>query len=148
MTHFTQLNLGWNADPNAPLPQVFVEQHDVVVRFRVDVFQFSDFVEGSLASLRFSGCRRFRLGATNDEGWYRGQCRFSKLAPAWGEFYELGGDEVLLQMPTDWHFVQDPKNDCQKRHYLFYFKDETFECTADSWAIDLSRAISDTKSSF
>src|ERR1700759_506045 len=28
--------------------------------------------------LTFEGCTMWRLGATKDEGWYAGQCRYSK----------------------------------------------------------------------
>lgn len=140
MTDFTQLNLGWNADPNAPLPQVSVEGCDVMVQFRVNAFQFPQFTEGDSATLRFRGCGRFRFGATNDEGWYMGQCRFSDSAPAWGNFYEVTGDAVLLLKPDDWRLAQDSQNDSGKRHYLFYFKDETFECTAEGWDVRLPKA--------
>jgi hypothetical protein len=44
----------------------------------------------------------YRLGGTNDEGWYVGQCRFSKVAPAWGEFYEVDGDLKLESSSDDW----------------------------------------------
>ena len=42
------------------------------------------------------------IGPTGDEGWFRGQCRFSKLAPAWGEFYEIQGDLLLDKLDDEW----------------------------------------------
>jgi hypothetical protein len=33
--------------------------------------------------LTFTGARQWRLGPTNDEGWYRGQCRYVGIAPKW-----------------------------------------------------------------
>jgi hypothetical protein len=54
---------------------------------------------------------RYRLGNTNDEGWYRGQCRFSKLAPAWGEFYEVEGDPLMDKAPDDWVQLSAPRKD-------------------------------------
>lgn len=86
MAKFVQLNHGWNADPNAPEPSVRVAGSDVSVTFYVNAFQFPEFVEGTKATVRFKNCQRFRVGPTNDEGWYMGKCRFSRLAPAWGEF--------------------------------------------------------------
>jgi hypothetical protein len=65
-----------------------------------------------------------------------GQCRFSKLAPGWGEFYLVEGDAELLDAPKDWQSVS-PKQDSAK-HYLFYFRDETFECSADECVIEPS----------
>ena len=63
----------------------------------------------------------------NDEGWYMGQCRFSKLAPEWGEFYEVKGDLLLEKCPNDWKTI----NTCNgEKHYLFYLRDSMFECDA------------------
>ncbi len=85
-----------------------------------------------LGILRFSGCRRWRLGETNDTGWSRGQCRYSKLAPDWGEFYELVGHDPLRDLPDDWHEMA--ALDGTERHFLFYLRDETFECLAVDWS--------------
>ncbi len=73
--------------------------------------------------LRFGGCARWRLGPTNDHGWYAGQCRYSCLAPAWGEFYEIKGADDLRLHPSDWHIPP----------MLFYLRDHTFECLAEDW---------------
>src|SRR6478736_916613 len=92
MTTFEQLNDGWNANPNAPNPKVTIEGRDVLVSFGMNRFVFPDFTAEDVGRLRFCLCSRYRLGDTNDEGWHRGQCRFSKIAPSWGEFYEVSGD--------------------------------------------------------
>jgi hypothetical protein len=99
---FRQLNAGWNADPNVPEPSVALTGQDVLLRFGLNVFQYKAFAEGDIGVIRFIGCRCYRLGRTNDEGWYRGQCRYSKAAPAWGEFYELSGPDDLADQPNDW----------------------------------------------
>lgn len=139
MTTFVQLNHGWNADPNSPEPQVTVVDGDVVVTFFVNAFQFPEFTEGTKATIRFKSCQRYRIGSTNDEGWYMGKCRFSKLAPKWGEFYQLTGDPdlLLLLAPNDWSVVQPKTGGESMEHYLFYFRDETFECVARSWEVEL-----------
>lgn len=43
-----------------------------------------------------------------------------------GEFYVIEGDAALLEAPDDWKFVA-PRN-AVGRHFLFYFRDNTFEC--------------------
>lgn len=136
MAVFTQLNLGWNADPNAPEPNVSMEGVDIRLAFYVNSFQFPGFAGGSRALIRFRGCRRYRLGPANDEGWYLGHCRFSRMAPAWGEFYQITGDSSVLLSPTDWVLVADSGN-VAVNHYLFYLRDETFECVAESWEVEL-----------
>ena len=142
MTTFVQLNQGWNADPNAPEPTVLVDGSTVLVSFGVNAFQFAQFAEGDRAVLRFEDCQRYRLGATNDEGWYSGKCRFSRLAPAWGEFFHVSGDSSLLLEPSDWVFVAPSSMDEPHQHYLFYFKDGTFECVASKWAVQLPASLS------
>lgn len=135
-TTFTKLNDGWNAEPNAPDAAVVVEGTDVLLYFDLNPFQFPQFGEGQRAHLRFVDASRYRLGATNDEGWYRGQCRFSRLVPAWGDFYEVVGDLLLGQCPDDWRYVTRGPTE-NPRHFLFYLRDHTFECDARKYNLDL-----------
>jgi hypothetical protein len=143
MTTFRQLNDGWNAQPNAPDPQVLVEGQDVVVSFQMNPYQFSQFSSEDVGRIRFISCQRYRLGATNDEGWYRGQCRFSKLAPKWGEFYEVDGDLRLGECPEDWVELSPARG--KSRHFLFYFRDETFECDASDWVFEVVRPATESR---
>src|SRR5438046_391467 len=87
-TRFLRLNNDWNAEPNAPEPRVTEVGADLEMTFLLNDFQFKQYHEVDIGTIRFENCWRYRLGATNDEGWYRGQCRFSKLAPKWGELYD------------------------------------------------------------
>ena len=135
MTTFRQLNEGWNAEPNAPEPKVAVDGRDVVVSFLMNPFHFPQFSADDVGKLRFVSCQRYRLGSTNDEGWLRGQCRFSKIAPRWGEFYEVAGDLRLAECPDDWIDLSNSNE--PTRHFLFYFRDGTFECDASGWRFDV-----------
>lgn len=127
---FVRLNHGWNAEPNAPNESVSVEGQDVLLQFDINPFQFREFNECEKGELRFVNYSRYRLGRTNDEGWYLGQCRFSGLAPAWGEFYAIIGDPNSTDGPDDW--VEAPRPQAQNgTHFLFYFRDRTFECVAE-----------------
>ena len=123
---FVRLNDGWNAEPNAPCPEVTVEGSTLHLRFIVEFGK-------PPARLRFDNCRHWRLGPTNDEGWYLGQCRYSRIAPAWGQFYELVGEDGLLRKPTDWQTMPQPGPG--DRHFLFYLRDDTFECYASKWSL-------------
>ena len=132
-TEFTKLNHGWNADPNAPCIDVRESGSSVLLSFFANLYQFPGFVDGQVIRLQFDDVWRYAIGDVNDEGWYRGQCRFSGLAPAWGEFYEVKGDLFLEELDVTWNMVSDsPPTDL--RHFLFYFRDEHFECDARSWA--------------
>lgn len=133
---FVQLNHGWNAEPNAPDPRVRVNGSDVTLQFLLNPFQF-EAGKDERGLLTFRGCSEWRLGSTNDEGWYLGQCRYSRIAPTWGEFYEIRGHDPLAHESTDWKMTD--RADPGKRHFLFYLRDETFECFADEWAFSRSR---------
>jgi hypothetical protein len=137
MTTFRQLNVGWNAEPNAPDPRIEVDGRDVVVSFLMNPFEFPKFIVEDIGRLRFHSYSRYRLGSTNDEGWYRGQCRFSKIAPKWGEFYEITGDLRLAESPHDW--IEVGPASANQHHFLFYFRDETFECDASGWNLEVWR---------
>jgi hypothetical protein len=135
-TRFARMNIDWNAEPNAPYPVVEEVGEDVTLTFLLNAFRFSRFREGGVGIIRFKNCWRYRLGSTNDEGWYRGQCRFSKLAPSWGEFYEVDGDLLIDTAPDEWTVRRSPTVD--SRHFLFYLRDETFECDAQDWALQVT----------
>ena len=137
-TTFVRLNEGWNADPVAPELRIERGGEDLLLSFAVNAFQFPRFAEGDRAAIRFRRCWRHRVGPTNDEGWYLGQCRFSRLAPAWGEFYEVGCELKLDQAPAGWAVAGDAV--AGSRHFLFYLKDETFECDAASFVLRLPAA--------
>ncbi len=132
---FLQLSLAWNAEPNAPDPRVHIEGTDILLTFDLNAFIHKPFVDGERGTLRFTNCSRYRLGGANDEGWYRGQCRYSGIVPRWGEFYELVGDDPLRDQPSDWHAAGGSG---ARHHFLFYFRDETFECFVDNWLIEIN----------
>jgi hypothetical protein len=127
-TDFTKLNDGWNAEGGAPEPEVHRAESGLSLTFflRPDG-KIRDYDRGELF---FPNSWRYRLGPPDDEGWERGQCRFRCLAPQWGDFYEVTG-EILADRLDDWIPI-GPPHECS-HHFLFYFKDETFECDAESW---------------
>ena len=120
-TDFRKLTEGCNAEPNAPGVRVSRAGADVHVEFRPNQYQYPTYAAVARIILTFHSCTRYRLGDVNDEGWYLGQCRFSKLAPSWGEFYEISGD-LKLEGLTDWVEVGSHRKNT--RHFLFYFRDE------------------------
>jgi hypothetical protein len=142
MLRFEKLNEGWNASPNDPDPRIETTGPDLFLRFRLNYYIFPGYGRDDIGLLTFRNCARFRLGGTNDEGWYMGQCRFGKRAPAWGEFYELIGDAQGLDEDADWCITNAGSG--IRRHFLFYLRDDTFECTADDWAFSVERHSADS----
>jgi hypothetical protein len=135
--NFEKLNLNWNADPNAPHPEILDRGRDIILVFRLNSYVHKEFKENECGGLKFIDVARYRMGSINDHGWYLGQCRFSKLAPAWGQFYSVSGDGILLEAPTDWITKENSSNELS--HFLFYFRDEEFECLPSMGICPISR---------
>ena len=126
---FEQLNKEWNAEPNAPEVSISVSGNNVEVTFFLNAFQFENFNEQDTAKLVFHDCLQYRYGSPNDEGFYIfNQSRFKKLGIKWGEFYLVHNSDWEDVFPDCVH-VSDQQHDGLK-HYLFYFRDGTFECIA------------------
>ncbi|KLN60456.1 hypothetical protein WH96_12065 [Kiloniella spongiae] len=135
MTEFVKLNQGWNAEPNTPIPQVKLIKSNLELHFFLNPYQFENYNEGDKGCIEFSNCSRFRFTDINDEAWYKGECRFSKLAPSWGEFYLVQRNFKEQENATPWqHHAQ---KDTTLDNFLFYFRDSTFECSAKSWSFKL-----------
>lgn len=130
---FKHLNHGWNAEPNAPEERVSVSGDTVHLTFYLNPWAYAA-EEEERATLSFGNCSAWRLGGTNDEGWYKGQCRYSGIAPAWGEFYEISGQDARQPQPDDWHLLAGRA--AEPRHFLFYLRDCTFECFAAGWRLE------------
>ncbi len=133
-TQFRKLSNDWNADPNAPVPQYKFTGDSLLVRFRPNKFKYPDFSRRNYLYLVFVGCSRFRFTPINDHAWYAGDCRFSKLAPEWGEFYQVDGDFREEQENTPW--INKGPIIASSNNYLFYFRDETLECSALMWKLE------------
>jgi hypothetical protein len=136
---FLKLNEDWNAEPNAPFEHVELVQPDVILRFHLNHWRFNQFSPTDVGALTFSKCSRWRLGIENMDAFALRQpsSRYWQLAPAWGEFYEIVGDDPLRDGPDDWSRVG--ADTARSRHFLFYLRDNTFECMAEDWAFAVDR---------
>jgi hypothetical protein len=127
---FIHLNEGWNAEPNSPGEEISIENGELHLVFLANPWAYEGYDEGQRIELVFHSPEKYRLGNTNDEGWYYGQCRYEKLAPNWGEFYQVNGTHSKVKPAEDWVHLSKENGE---NHYLFYFKDNTFECVASSY---------------
>lgn len=131
---FEQLNIGWNAEPNAPELNISVNDTDVIIDFYLNGFAYESFSEGDKAKIIFHNCYQYRNGAPNDEGFYcYNQSRYKKYGVKWGEFYLVHNSDWRNSFPDS--IKMGPVRD-NLQHYLFYFRDETFECIASSYDIE------------
>jgi hypothetical protein len=133
---FTKLNDNWNADPNVVDAKISIEKDELLLDFPLNTFMYQ-VPPNTYGRLRFKNCSKFRRGIVNDHGFYLGQCRFSKTCPEWGEFYQVTGNADILDQPDDWISVQGNG----EKHFLFYFRDDNFECKAEDWLFETKNYV-------
>jgi len=61
----------------------------------------------------------------------------------WGEFYELTDSHWNKDFPDDKIILNDSIDKKGLRHFIFFFKDETFECIATDFSFSYENSISD-----
>ncbi len=135
---FIQLNDGWNAEPNAPDVNIQIQDNNVMVSFYLNAFVFEEFEEDDKGILSFHDCIQYRYGSPNDEGFYFfGQSRFKDFDVKWGEFYEVKDSDWKTNFPDAIKIRNHFDNSKEFKHFLFYFKDGTFECIASGYNLEL-----------
>ena len=132
--NFTLLTKSWNADPNAPEPKLTVVGEDVVLEFFLNNNIYSQFSEHDKGRLTFYNCHKYDFNGTNDHGYYLGQHRYNYKQLPWGEFYKLDTDWET-DFPINPTYLSLPINKRKLNHYIFFFRDECFECVAESYDI-------------
>jgi hypothetical protein len=133
MIDFVKISDNWNADPVLPEISLKAVGVDLEMVIFLNYFAFDNYSEGDKARITFINCSKYSLNTCNDEGYHLGQYRITPTELPWGEFYEITSGvnkdfaEPILEL-SDEHQG--------KRHFLFFFKDETFECLADDYKIE------------
>lgn len=137
---FEQLNIGWNAEPNSPELQIELDNSNIIIEFYLNPFMYDGFSEGDKAKIVFHNCLQYRIGSPNDEGFFLySQSRFKKYGVKWGEFYLIHNSNWKREFPNPIR-VRDTYD--EKNHYLFYFRDVTFECIASDYSIKFCQQCS------
>ncbi len=129
---FTRLNEDWNAHPNDVSLRLEKCGTELIAWMKPNPYLHRQYEKASEIAVSFVNCSRYRVTSVNDEGWYLGQCRFSGLAPKWGEFYEISGDTRDDMNSTPWIKMEG----LGVKHFHFYLKDETLEIKAQDWVIN------------
>lgn len=134
---YTKLNNNWDSDPNVPIPTVKLIGKNLILSFKLNYFIYKNAKEGSAGVITFNDCIMYRLGSPNDEGFYLNQFRYSQKDIPWGGFYEIFESGWESTFPNDKKIVTEELKDKQLlHHFLFFFRDETFECIAKSWTYE------------
>ncbi|NVJ47342.1 MAG: hypothetical protein HWE07_09450 [Cytophagia bacterium] len=127
--NYKKLNIDWNAEPNAPEAVLEEIGTDLRLEFFLNPFVYHNIDNDEKGELIFKNCFKYSFNSCNDEGYFRGQYRYSNSELPWGEFYEIEHDWT-----NDFH--QDQKILNQEieqiglKHFIFFLRDNTLECIA------------------
>ena len=130
---YIQITTNWNADPVLPKIELTIDRTDLIMDIYLNHYVFDNFKKGDKVKIRFKDCTLYSLNTCNDEGYYYGQYRTNPNELPWGEFYEIicGLDR---NMPNP--IVEIVNDNSNKKHFIFFFKDETFECLASDYELE------------
>jgi len=117
---------------------VTVHAPTVILDFFLNYHLFDKFDEHDKARLNFYNCHKYSFNTMNDEGYYRGQYRFKPSILPWGEFYRLDTNWKIDFPDNSITLIKIP-NEKKQKHYIFFFKDNTFECVAEGYQLTLYR---------
>lgn len=131
----TRLTTDWNAEPNVPDVKLSVDDNIVTLDFYLNAFRYTRFKEDDRAKLKFKNCHKYSFNTMNDEGYYMGQYRYKDIDLPWGEFYKLNSD-WRVDFPVKHEVLSDVTDPFKLNHYIFFFRDNTFECVAESYEIE------------
>ena len=136
---FIQLNHVWNAEPNSPDMKLQVAGLEIILSFYMNAFQYENFDEDDIGTIVFHDCLLYRLGSPSDEGFFiYGQDRYKQHGIKWGEFYLIKDSDWQINFPEP-KMLRKGGNLGNANHYLFYFRDETFECIAGCYDFSVSK---------
>lgn len=128
---FIRLNEDWNAHPNDVSLRLEERGSELIARMKPNPYAYRQYENIPEIAVSFVNCSKYRVTSVNDKGWYSGQCRFSGLAPEWGEFYEISGNVQDNMNSTPWIKMEG----VGAKHFHFYLKDETLEIKAQDWVL-------------
>ena len=133
---FIKLNNGWNAEPNAPCPVIKINGSDLLLSFYMNCYE--GYGKNDIGILNFHNCVQFRLGTLNDEGFYRYGDIYKQHGVDWGWFYRIVGSDWKKKF-DDPIYIENNSVFKEYNHYLFYFRDEDFECIATNYDFYISK---------
>lgn len=134
---YIKLNNNWNAQPNAPEPEIFIENDKLVLKFFLNNYLYENFDEDDLGKLIFINCEKYNLNEVNDEGYYLGQYRYTNEELPWGEFYKI--NTTIDDFPLNYNVLKENIDQKKLNHFIFFFRDNIFECIAEDFQFEIEK---------
>ncbi|BDD03879.1 hypothetical protein [Aureibacter tunicatorum] len=129
---FEKINIDWSPEPNAPYQTLFKNSKNLELIFYLNPFIHKNINDDDIGIISFNNCFKFRLGKPNSDEFYRNQFRYNSKDLEFYDFYELKQSDWEKNFPKDEKILlnQDEININNLKHYILFFRDETFECLA------------------
>lgn len=140
---FNKLNKNWNAASDSPNPEVSNIEEGISLSFFLNAIDYDHIDEEEKGSINFFGLHKYSIVSVDEEEYSSGQFRFKKEQLPWGMFYELPNSKWQNNFPDDAIIIDNSVNKKGLRHFIFFFKDEIFECLASEYAFTYSTSISE-----
>lgn len=129
---YKRLNIGWNAQPNAPEVELKTESNNLILTFYLNPYIYKNVNEYDKGKLTFKNCFKYSFNDCNDEGYFLEQYRYKNEILSWGNFYELLHDWENDFHP-DYKCLNSEVDKGKMRHFIFFFRDNTLECIAEDF---------------
>lgn len=137
---YIKLNNNWGAEPNVPEVQLKIEGNTIFLEFFLnDEDTEEDTEEDKKSVLKFSNCHKYSFNSMNDEGYYLGQYRYKYTELPWGEFYKIETNWES-DFPESSIELKELLNKDSLSHFIFFFRDNTFECVAENYEFSILKA--------
>ena len=131
-----KLNKNWNADPNAPAPEISSIEHGIELSFLLNAAVYEHIDEGEMGSLTFQDVYAYRLVSVTKEAYLQKQFRFTNDLLPWGAFYELPNSKWGSDFPADKIVLDESIDKKDIRHYIFFLTGHIFECLATDFRFE------------
>lgn len=147
--HAVPLEFPVQWDTGAPLPQLLVNDHRAFLIFLVKIVDSNwdgtyvtiknpgNQQRESLALVEFSRCISAKLGSPNEEVFHGHPLAGKGLEGCTAQLVQNSRWLAELQKINSVHACYRPDAWQQRNHYVFWFHDTTFECIAESYAVEL-----------
>jgi hypothetical protein len=139
-----KINTNWGADPDSPKPELWSGDGTVKLTFCLNSLIFDHIEEGDKGMLEFTSVYAYRLGPTNDKAFDSEQLRnINNQAPEDG-FYELIDSNRNKDFSIDKMIVNEAISKKELRHFILFFRDQSFECIATGFHFSYLNSVSET----
>lgn len=134
--NYIKLNNNWGAEPNVPEVQLKIEGNTIFLEFFLN---YEHTEEDDKGVLKFRNCHKYSFNSMNDEGYYLGQYRYKYTELPWGEFYKIETNWES-DFPESSIELKELLNKDSLSHFIFFFRDNTFECVAENYEFSILKA--------